>query len=193
MPLDPVKNFAKVTASTGYDDNDVSITLLSGHGALLPDPASDGDFNITWYNASDYQDPSDDPNKEIVRVTARSGDVLTITRAQENTLASSHNATGKTYKFILGITKKMIDDINSQLGSVSYAFAENETPSGSINGSNTSFSLAHIPISDDSVFLFRNGVLQIKGVNYMITGANITATSAPQTGNTYRVWYRYAV
>ena len=111
MALDPVKNFAKVVVSTGYDDNDTSIVLETDEGAKLPAPATDGAFNVVWYNSSDYSDPGDDPNVEIVRVIARSTDTLTITRAQEDTTAKTHNTAGKVYKMVLAMTKKMIDDI----------------------------------------------------------------------------------
>ncbi|MFH0989892.1 MAG: hypothetical protein V1799_07745 [bacterium] len=113
--LDPVKNFAKVTVSTGYDAAATSIVLSSGHGASLPAPATEGAFNLVWWNSSDYADPSDDPNKEIVRCTARSTDTLTITRAQEGTSASTKNTSAKTYRMILAPTKKMIDDIDAYL------------------------------------------------------------------------------
>ena len=109
--LDAVKNFAKVTVSTGYDASATSVDLSSGHGAKLPAPATDGLFNLVWWNYTDYPDPSDDPNVEIVRVTARSTDTLTITRAQEGTSASTHNTGGKTYKMALCATAKTITDI----------------------------------------------------------------------------------
>ena len=109
--FDATKNFAKVTVSTGYDDSATSIVLSSGHGALLPQPSTDNAFNLVWWNNSDYGDPSDDPNKEIVRCTARSTDTLTVTRAQESTGASIKNVAAKTYRMALVITKKVIDDI----------------------------------------------------------------------------------
>lgn len=111
MPLDPVKNFAIVTVSTGYDADDTSVVLTAGHGAKLPAPATDGAFNLVWWNSTDYSNPSDDPNVEIVRCTARSTETLTVTRAQESTTGATHNTGGKTYKMILSPTKKMIDDI----------------------------------------------------------------------------------
>jgi microcystin-dependent protein len=108
--LDPVVNFGKTTVSTGYSNLDTVIVLNAGHGSKLPQTI-DGAFNLTWYNSTTYGDPSDDPNVEIVRCTDRSGDVLTITRAQEGTLASSKNTSTKTYKMILSPTKKTITDI----------------------------------------------------------------------------------
>jgi hypothetical protein len=113
MALDPTLNFSKGTLSQGYDDSAVEIVLESGHGAKFPDPAATGDFNAVWYNSTDYADPSDDPNVEIVRVTDRTSDTLTITRAQESTTAKTHNTGGKTYKLILGPTAKTITDIDS--------------------------------------------------------------------------------
>lgn len=113
--MDAAKNFAKVTVSTGYDASAISIALTSGHGAKLPAPATDGAFNLTWWNATDYNDPSDDPNVEIVRCTARSTDTLTVTRAQEGTSASTKNTSAKTYKMALTYSKKVFDDMNTLL------------------------------------------------------------------------------
>lgn len=115
--LDAVKNFAKVKVSTGYDADDTSIVLETGEGAKLPAPATDGAFNLVWWNYTDYRDPSDDPNKEIIRVTARSTDTLTVTRAQEGTSGSTKNTGGKTYMMALTPTKKLVDDIVSIVSS----------------------------------------------------------------------------
>jgi hypothetical protein len=64
--MDNFKNFAKVSLSAGYDDSATEVELAGGEGAKLPDAP----FNATWWNSTDYPDPSDDPNVEIVRVTA---------------------------------------------------------------------------------------------------------------------------
>ncbi|MDR6305896.1 parallel beta-helix repeat protein [Nitrobacter vulgaris] len=71
----------------------------------------DGPFNLVWYNATDFPDPSDDPYVEIVRCTARSTDVLTVERAQEGTSASIKDLAGKTYKMLLAATQKTVGDI----------------------------------------------------------------------------------
>lgn len=105
--MDSTKNFAKVTVSTGYNNTDVTIVLTAGHGAKLPTAP----FNVTWWNSTDYSDPSDDPNVEVVRVTAISTDTLTVTRAQEGTSGSTKNTGAKTYKMIAGLTSKMVNDI----------------------------------------------------------------------------------
>lgn len=117
--FDARKNFAKVTVSTGYAAGAVTVVLASGHGAKLPQPSTDNEFNLVWWNNSDYGDPSDDPNKEIVRCTARTTDTLTVTRAQESTSDSLKNISGKTYRMALTITEKVIDDIIDNLGASS--------------------------------------------------------------------------
>jgi hypothetical protein len=69
-------------------------------------------------------------------------------------------------------------------------FVFNETPSGSINGSNTAFTLANTPVSG-SVQVFRNGQLQLSGAgnDYTISGATITYEYAPVTGEVLKVSY----
>lgn len=65
-----------------------------------------------------------------------------------------------------------------------------ETPSGSVNGSNTAFTLANTPVNGtEQVFL--NGLLQEPGSgnDYTISGENITMLSAPTTGDKIRVTY----
>ncbi len=127
--FDARKNFAKVTVSTGYAAGATSIVLASGHGAKLPQPSTDNEFNLVWWNNSDYGDPSDDPNKEIVRCTARTTDTLTVTRAQESTGDSLKNIAGKTYRMALTITEKVIDDIIDSLGASS-TISVNQTTHG---------------------------------------------------------------
>ncbi|MGY3406105.1 hypothetical protein ACVWZV_002218 [Bradyrhizobium sp. GM5.1] len=138
MTLDPTKNFAKCTVSTGYDASATSIALSSGHGGKLPNPSADGAFNVVWWNSTDYGDPADDPNVEIVRVTARSSDTLTVTRAQESTTASTKNTAGKSYKMVLALTQKMIIDIAA-------SFFPKEVPTGSVNDSNVTFAFTAQP------------------------------------------------
>jgi hypothetical protein len=98
--MDQVKNFAKATVDGAYESTDTEIDVLTSEGSRFPTPP----FNAVWWNATDYPDPSDDPIKEVVRVTAIAIDTLTITRAQEGTAAEDHNEAGKTYKLVAGLT-----------------------------------------------------------------------------------------
>lgn len=103
MALNQTKNFAKVTVLNPYGAGDTSIVLQTGHGAKLPTGTP---FNVVWWNSTDYADPSDDPNVEVVRVTNIATDTLTVTRAQEGSTATTKNTAGKTYKMIAGLTAK---------------------------------------------------------------------------------------
>jgi hypothetical protein len=66
----------------------------------------------------------------------------------------------------------------------------NETPTGSINGSNTSFALANAP-QVNSLELFLNGMLLEPGAgnDYTISGTAITMLFAPLTGDKLRAYY----
>jgi hypothetical protein len=121
--FDPVRNFGVCQVSTGYDAAATSIVAVTGCAAKLPSPASEGAFNLVWWEASTYATPSDDPKREVVRVTALTGETLTIVRAQEGTAAQTHNTTGKTYRLTLAPTKKLVDDLN-RAGTITFAGGE---------------------------------------------------------------------
>lgn len=74
------------------------------------------------------------------------------------------------------------------------SFADREVPTGTINGSNTVFTLAHTPTAG-SEHVYLNGLLQTITTDYTITGATITFTTAPQVGSDFTtvlvVSYRY--
>lgn len=70
-------------------------------------------------------------------------------------------------------------------------FADNETPAGTVNGSNVTFTLAHTPSPSASLQFFINGVGQVSTTDYTISTATITMTSAPSTGALLKAWYRY--
>jgi hypothetical protein len=108
MALDPVVNFFQSEIATlPVSDAGVTIVVSSGDGAKLPNPAVDGAFNLTIYKDGD---PFASP--EIVRVTARSTDTLTVTRAQEGSIATTKTA-GSTWKVVMFPTAKTIQDIDS--------------------------------------------------------------------------------
>ncbi len=145
MALDNAKNFAKAIVSTGYDAAATSIILQTGGAAKMPTVS----FNAVWWNFTDYSDPSDDPNVEIVRVTNISTETLTITRAQEGTSASTKNAAGKVYKLIAPLTAKVL---NTDIPAIAGAPSIKSITSGTIDDSNLTFGFAAQP-----TVLFVNG------------------------------------
>jgi hypothetical protein len=75
---------------------------------------------------------------------------------------------------------------------VTIQWSTNEIPSGALNGSNVTFTLAHTPMTGN-VVLFLNGVEQGpgSGVDYTISGSTITYNIAPITTDVLRANYPY--
>lgn len=69
-------------------------------------------------------------------------------------------------------------------------FVENETPSGTINGSNTVFTLAGTPNPAASLELKTGIYLANSGVDYTLSGNTITFVTAPDPGTVMRASYR---
>jgi len=91
----------------------------------------------------------------------------------------------------LGTTAITWQQIPTTAGLSNTNFVDKEIPSGSINGSNTTFVLANTPVSG-SEHIYLNGLLQELGGgnDYTISGGNITFVVAPLTGEKIRVSYR---
>lgn len=68
-------------------------------------------------------------------------------------------------------------------------FSDKEIPSGTIDGVNTTFTLANIPSPSASLELFLNGVNQ--NGNFSLSSATITYVVAPSVGDVHVSWYRY--
>ncbi len=79
-------------------------------------------------------------------------------------------------------------------GTTNAAFSDAEIPGGTVNGSNASFTLASNPGAAASVMLFRNGLVQTNGVDYTLSGRNVTFTSGeiPRWGDVLVAYYRLA-
>lgn len=71
-------------------------------------------------------------------------------------------------------------------------FADNEVPTGTINGSTTAFTLAHTPNPAASLFCNLNGLIQrASGNDFTLVTATITYGVAPPTGYNLTCSYRY--
>lgn len=74
------------------------------------------------------------------------------------------------------------------------AFADNETPAGTINGTNLTFTLAAAPNPALSLRLSKNGALLVQNADYTLNGLTITFSSAsvtPQAGDSIVASYRH--
>lgn len=73
-------------------------------------------------------------------------------------------------------------------------FLIGETPAGTVNGINDTFTLSHTPSPASALNLFKNGVSQgAVGVDYTLTVATIVfvAAAIPQTGDILYAYYSY--
>lgn len=116
-----IRTIASITSDTILDvtvpfsTSSSLLTYIIGGGARFP-AIADGPYNVVWWDSKTYPDPTDDPNAEIVRVVARVGDTLTITRAQENTVATPKNSFGGIYTMTNALTKFVMDQIRTAIG-----------------------------------------------------------------------------
>jgi hypothetical protein len=68
-------------------------------------------------------------------------------------------------------------------------FVYRETPSGAVNGSNVTFTLANTPNPAASLCLFLNGQLLTLTEDYTLSGSTITFVAAPDSGSIIRASY----
>ncbi len=103
----------------------------------------------------------------------------------------THSAvTATELGYLSGVTSAIQTQLDARVEESKYI--RREVPSGAINGSNVTFTLANTPLAGkEDVFL--NGLLQNAGGgnDYTISGDTITYNSAPQTGDILLVSYIY--
>lgn len=78
-------------------------------------------------------------------------------------------------------------------GPVPVAFADAEVPSGTMDGSNATFSIAAAPSPAASLQLFKNGTLLTLTKDYTLSGTTVTffGTAIPQSGDKVQAFYRH--
>lgn len=110
------KNNAASTLDSAISAADVGLVVAFGDGTLFPAAGSGDYFYMT------IQTSADDTTHEIVKVTARSGDSMTIVRAQEGTTARAFTAGALCELRVTnqGLLDKFAED-NLSAGSVTLA------------------------------------------------------------------------
>ena len=175
------------TLATAYANGQTvdGVTLITGDRILLKNQTAPAENGIYTVNASGTPTRAADMDvwSEVpgAWVTVQEGTVNADT-----TWLSTANSGGT-----LNTTAITFSNPITAGGLTAANFVDKEVPSGSINGSNTSFVLANTPTAG-SEHVYLNGVLQESGAgnDYTITGATITMLTAPLTGEKIRVSYR---
>lgn len=160
-----------------------------GTAFVVTDPSTNTGFtyntsNIQWTKFSSATSGTV-TTLSVVTNNGFSGTVANVTSTPAITIQST----------VTGIVKGNGTALSAATAGVDYMapadFVTRETPSGSINSSNTSFVLANTPLAGtEQVFL--NGILQEPGAgnDYTISSGTITYLSAPITGDRLRVTYQ---
>lgn len=183
----------RITGATNAVD---SITLVVGDRVLVKDEGSgtsarNGLWEVVTLGTGDngtWDRPSDFDNTPGSEVTA--GAFTFIERGTVN----------KDRGFVLITDDPITLDGTAGTGltwtqfsaASTSAFVTRETPSGTVNGTNTSFTLAQATVTTGSEEVFLNGLLQNASSNdYSISANVITFTNAPVSGDTILTNYRY--
>lgn len=168
-----IKNLANGVVFTAPSPatSGTSIVLDSGQGARMP--------TVPFYlTCSPQGELSTVDNSEIVLVTARSTDTLTVTRAQLGTSAKS-----------IAVGWVVANGVYAH--DVSSSRVVMETPSGSVNGSNALFTCANGYLSG-TLEIFINGLRQSSS-HFTATSPSagtFTLSDAPLTGDNIDVNYQ---
>lgn len=175
------------TLASDYEDGDTldGVTLATGDRILIKNQSAQAENGIYVVAASGAPARATDMDAwaEVpgAWVTVQEG-----TTNADTTWLSTANSGGTLETTAIVFTNPIT------AGSYSNSnFVDKEAPTGSINGSNTAFTLANTPTAG-SEHVYLNGLLLESGSgnDYEISGANITMTTAPLTGEKLRVSYR---
>jgi len=107
--------------------------------------------------------------------------------------SSGHNGIDPTTLYIVGGTAGEQLAWSAFRSGLSTGNIDGETPSGSVNGANTTFTLSQAPSPNTSLLLARNGVLMTLNADFTLNGQTVTflTGSIPQPGDVLTAWYRY--
>jgi plasmid maintenance system antidote protein VapI len=180
MALIVFENNSNGLLSSDIDNVTTTITLGSGQGANFPSVVNpDEIFFITLQNYAAQL-------VEICRVTDRSGDVLTVQRGQDGTIARSWTVADTVIQ--LRVTKETLETfvqqaaaltpdtlvtVNTlgQLTSLTDGMPQTWEYFTSIEGQTAFNTTASLPATDDRVQAFINGVRQFPPSHFTVTGA----------------------
>lgn len=195
MPFDTHSLLGYSTISTviSQDVNTVVVTVQTGHGTLFA-----ANQQVTIWPANTQPLFS---NAMVGRITAISGDQLTISVTSSNREGSNTRTVAVNDQIANSITPKALTDIESALDTHTHDaryytegevdtlisavpdLVANETPGGTLDGSNAVFTTAYAYIAN-STRLFLNGQrMQLLGDYIESNTQEITFIEAPHPGD----------
>ena len=182
-----VATTAAGTLATSFENGDIvdGITLATGDRILIKNQAAPAENGIYTVNATGAPTRATDMDAWTEVPGALVAVEVGTTNADTVWLCSADQ--GGT----LETTAINWQQIPTSAGLLNSNFVDKETPSGTINGSNVTFTLANTPVAG-SEHVYLNGILQEAGAgnDYTISGATITYLTAPLTGERLKASYR---
>lgn len=158
------KNNAKTTLASSLSNSATSATVTDG--SVFPSLSAGEFFLVTFDDGS---------NNEICKCTARSGNTLTIVRAQESTTArafsSGDAAEGR-------VTAGVLETIQENIAAKS---ANQTVFNATTAGGATTYNIGTNPGVEANAMVFLNGVLQHHDT-LSFSGTNLTFDAAPPNG-----------
>ena len=157
-------NNAKTTLASGINSSVTTATVTDG--SVFPTLAAGEHFYCTF---------DDGTNNEIVKVTARSGNTLTIIRGVDNTTARSF-ASGDAAE--LRATSALLTDIQENIA----AKSANQTVYNTTTASSaTDYDIGIDPSVEANAMVFLNGVMQHHDT-FSFSGSTLSFDTAPPNG-----------
>lgn len=176
-----LKNNAVSTITTAISASDVGLAVAAGTGSLFPVLGSGDYFYATLVSTGGTY--------EVIKVTARVNDTMTIVRAQEGTTAQSFASGSRLEARVTAASITDMVDEHDQASEISFA------PTGNITATNVQAAIAELEVGYDQqlsgdgvqdtfatnfvpTLVFINGVYQFKNT-YTIVGSDIVFSEAP--------------
>jgi len=157
-------NNAATTLAAGINSSATSISVTDG--SVFPSLSSGEHFYCTF---------DDTTNVEIVKVTARSGNTLTVVRGQDDTTARAFSSGDKAE---LRVVAALLEDVKTEVTSTL------NVDTFTSDGTSAAFTLSQAPSSEDNLIVFIEGVYQNPG-DFTLSGTTLTLDAVP--ANTRKV------
>jgi len=162
-------NNAKTTLDGGINASVTAVAVADG--SVFPALAAGEYFYITFDDAT---------NNEICKVTARSGDDLTVIRAQDNTTARTFADGSDAH---LRITASLLTEIQENIAAKS---ANQTIYNVTAASSATTYDIGIDPGVEANAMVFVDGVMQHHDT-FSFSGSTLTFASAPSNGDKIEV------